>query len=249
MTNNERVFALEQLVSGLPRPAVEYLRANVRRPNNRGLHDTKIKGNLGRLFVTGNEDFNCNNWIAGSPNAHSVARAPIQLQESNDVYIGSLPDSGALYFATKASEAHVFPESFSPGRCDAREDSEYLFLNALGYALAKHQVIRGVAYLLTERVPCDSCTHVINQFLSAYPEFKLEVFYLFDSARRSHVAFLEDCKHSSQISMFFCQLMPTVSFVKIEAETPITTFTGDFSAAIESGVPVHVLSRIAPSNK
>ena len=266
----EQLYALDQLVSGLPRAAFKYFNQNGRPSNEFGMHNTSLKGNVGRLFVTGNKMFDCNNWVAGSKKAHNMIRKLIHGQ--NDLkYLGSSPDEGKLYFAPENAE---FNQIIAPGDT-AYNDSEYLLLNALSFALDLHGVTSGTAYLLTERIPCDSCTAVINRFLKRYPTFKLEIFYLFDSPHRSHEGFFAADQYfpdgpldTSRVTLYFCQILPSragpekvdVALVEIDRNTRTMSYSGDYSGtthgftggkivatSLTPVTPVHVSLRVKPS--
>jgi The BURPS668_1122 family of deaminases len=56
-------------------------------------------------------------------------------------------------------------------------DSEYKLLEELASRYAQTPAVEGTINLFTERSPCDSCTNVIEQFRSQFPNIILTVNY------------------------------------------------------------------------
>lgn len=81
------------------------------------------------------------------------------------------------------------------------EDSEYLLLNGLAYILNQHKVDTGNVYLMTERIPCRSCTQVINGFSEMFPKILVNIIYLGDSGSRNAKHFLKDCTCLQRVSL------------------------------------------------
>jgi hypothetical protein len=191
---------IDNLLDGCPRDLAKYVRQGQRPQNKHGYYNTNLAGNIGRLFVTGNNQFDCLNWIAGSPNADKEVREEIHKGRLDLKYVGSLPDSNQLYFCDRSGPLHIFAEEYPPiqkGQDD--DDSEYLLINALAHSLKEFGIVQGEAYLLTERIPCASCTHVINRFLTEFPAFNMRIYFLFDSPKRGIDEFLAGSAHPARI--------------------------------------------------
>jgi hypothetical protein len=185
---------INRLFDGCPRDLAKYVRQGQRGKNKHGYYNTTLDGNIGRLFVTGNNRFDCLNWIAGSPNTDKEVRNEIHNGRLDLNYVGSLPESNQLYFADANGALSTFAEKYAPHeKYKDADDSEYLLINALGHSLKELRIGNGEAYLLTERIPCASCTHVINQFLTDFSAFNMHIYFLFDSPRRGIDEFLTDC--------------------------------------------------------
>lgn len=78
----------------------------------------------------------------------------------------------AWRFRAPLGEPGFFP-------CQGRDhDSEFLLLSTLDKFLDR--TARGTLYLLTERIPCCSCTAVIVEFAKKYPGIALQLAYLYE---------------------------------------------------------------------
>lgn len=214
----EDYFTLKKIVNtlikGLPRDIKTYLKEGLRSANNKGNLTTGLEANIGRIYVTGIPEINCGNLIAGSFNGDRLVRDPIQNGESDLVYVGALPDSSKLYFGIK-DECILFEQTIAPLH-HKYDDSEYLLLNALSYIIISTQAYSGVAYLLTERIPCESCTHVINEFIRRFTGFSLYILYMFDSPNRNVSHFKNECVDSSRVKISYMQFSDVYSIDIIE---------------------------------
>lgn len=196
--------AVHQLVAGLPRELREYVIEGQRPPNKNGYYETKLIANIGRLYLLGNDVGNCNNWIAGSFKGDHLTRWPIYNGDSELVYVGALPNSAQLHFGTQQSST-PFKETLRTlnGAFETKEHSEYLLLNALAHAIQYNTILNGIVYLLTERIPCSSCTHVISEFAKKFPNFKLRIIYMFDSPARGVKDFKMECTNSDGVEIYY----------------------------------------------
>lgn len=80
-------------------------------------------------------------------------------------------------------EPHFAPLPDAHMKC-----AEIPLLNGLGVKLATLNVpntVTGSLYLLTERLPCPSCGHVLRQFQRRYPTLKIHLLYMFDHTDRA----------------------------------------------------------------
>jgi hypothetical protein len=97
--------------------------------------------------------------------------------------------------ATKDGELFVTPEGqpteIHRPRYEVKKgrthDSEYILLHALDAFLQGSGKSKGKLYLLTERIPCASCTRVIRWFCGQYKDIQVAVYYLHNTARKTKV--------------------------------------------------------------
>ena len=82
----------------------------------------------------------------------------------------------------------VFEPCFAPLPGTKMTCSEVPLLNGLGFWLQARSFPKdatGHLYLLTERLPCLSCGHVMHQFKQGYPNFQIHLLYMFDHTDRA----------------------------------------------------------------
>lgn len=164
-------------------------------PRASGHHPTDgLDGNLGTLLFVGADGMQLGkDWIAPS----KVLRGEVRQQAPllGDQLLHYCKDNTIAMVS--ASSSRNLPVRFHPATGHAN-DSECVLLNTLNDALVTRQVTSGEAWLLTERLPCASCTAIIIDFLKAYPQIALHVVCLADyvnaKACRSHVDFYRDLK-------------------------------------------------------
>lgn len=60
-------------------------------------------------------------------------------------------------------------------------DSEYILLNLIHRELGLRGINNGRLQLITERIPCASCTSVISRFKADHPDVEVEVYYFMDT--------------------------------------------------------------------
>ena len=187
--NRASLEAAIHLVHGSGRDMEEYFRDNLRKPNRHLNHNGgRFDGNVGRLYVSSIPKEICD-WVAVSENASytletvppSIGRVTID-EEKSKVTISQLL-TGPLSTPVKLRT----PEN-SP-------DSEYLLLNALNGLLSKTRHLAGVVYLLTDHIPCESCTSVIQNFLKKHPNLSMEIFYFRDSRIRNERSFFGELEN------------------------------------------------------
>lgn len=56
-------------------------------------------------------------------------------------------------------------------------DSEYKILNDIADRLGENVNAAGTIKLFTDRIPCPSCSRVINKFMDKYPNVVVDVIY------------------------------------------------------------------------
>lgn len=127
---------------------------------------------LGWLGVSGEPDY--------SPPA--ILKGPVILASESDGF--SLNVKKLLGLDVDAFIAPIFkPLAGASMKC-----SEIPLLNGLGHWLFVKDFPKettGRLYLLTERLPCPSCGHVISQFRQSYPNLQMHLLYMFDHTARA----------------------------------------------------------------
>lgn len=64
---------------------------------------------------------------------------------------------------------------------DKTHDSEYILLNLLHHELTQNNIRNGTLQLITERIPCQSCTDVILAFHKGHKDIDIAVYYFVDT--------------------------------------------------------------------
>ena len=142
-----------------------------------------LDGNLGRLVFVQKTRVTGQNWISPSFRAwRNVAR---QAEDQNDFLISPLED-GQLHVSEPSQIAPtmtVIPATY-PAEDGRDGDSEYLLVNTLAHVLSTRPDKSGRLYLVTERLPCSSCSSVICAFLRDHPAVRLDLYYLLDASTK-----------------------------------------------------------------
>lgn len=159
-----------------------------------------IDGNLGRMVLVAGKDRYCGDWIAPSYMARTnVLNRPFGCPPDTVIYAPS--DSliriavPAFTFGGRAplwrTSSDISPSLGTSKRnfssVDSKtNDSEYLLLNTLTDRLHKewkHLLqMPTKLILLTERIPCESCTGVIDEFRKLFPTIEFFLIYLYDTS-------------------------------------------------------------------
>lgn len=169
-----------------------YLDLSLALPRPSGHHHSDgLYGNLGAiLFRSADGTVLGHNWVAASSKLRRSTRA--QAFGRGDVVINYHGLAKvALWSAPKQSTIVNAP--LAPTDPAHKNDTEHVLLNALHSRLRYCGLGAGSALLLTERIPCASCTDVIIEFVDKNPAVRLKVAYMFDYVNeklsRSHVEF------------------------------------------------------------
>lgn len=154
----------------------------------RHVPDDSENGNLGKLvFVHNTLSFGLN-WIAASPNAELKIEGDIGDIAYELRHIGS---GRVIATPTTIFEPHGLLMEVAYDADSARWiDSEYLLITLLDRVLKEKRIFAGHLYLITERIPCTSCTGVIAEFLVKFPLVRCSIFYLWDIYNRGDDEFL-----------------------------------------------------------
>jgi The BURPS668_1122 family of deaminases len=156
----------------------------------RHVPDDNENGNIGKLVFAHENDSLGLNWIAASPNANlqiecDVGEVAVELRHLGDGRIVGTPTTNVEPKGLMAEAAY----QADPGRW---MDSEYMLITFLRRVLRLKGFESGHLYLITERIPCKSCTSVIDQFLGEFPAVRCSIFYCWDSYNRGNEEFLAD---------------------------------------------------------
>ena len=148
-----------------------------------------IEGNIGCLILSSGNHSHGVEWVAASFNMKDYLK---EVLASEGSYVLIEPQGKCIRSHIKAGdEASSFPPLFPALEDDRTHDSEYLLLNFLGHAIEQGRVPgTGRLSLITERIPCESCSAVMCGFLARFNQITLDVFYLHDTQDRQPEAFL-----------------------------------------------------------
>lgn len=200
MQHEQRPYYLEHLIDCLNRMMfyrgvsiyAAQNRSNLGDKTNDKASNKIITGNLGCLVFQTEEHCFAAEWIAASFKAKDYVRE-VQDAEEGCILIEPAKENTlvATYYPPSSSGEDdkswniEFAQSFSADHTDRRHDSEYLLLNFFDYLATCNKVPkRGRLSLISERLPCPSCTCVIKQFIQKYPEITVDVFYMHDTQDR-----------------------------------------------------------------
>lgn len=232
-----------------------------------------IPGNIARLVLTSGSKSYGVEWVGLSPAASSYVK---ELRKSREPYVslsikgkeiawsvhecekvgcGGLrcepekvcdPKCGQL--ECRDTTGGKFEPSFSALNSDRESDSEYLLLNFLAHAIDDHSLPpTGALSIISERIPCASCTSVIDQFLKKFPEITLGIFYMHDTANRVPSDFLEEVG-DHKICLFKIAIHITTSVISVHGDPKV--IIGDMAreqSRMFGGAPNQLHQAIAPS--
>lgn len=167
-----------------------------------------LSGNLGALSfradagpIIGTE------WVAPSAKIRPDIRKAIAQQRTDHTLLHHCANGQITIVPPPGAGATV--RSFMPtlrGNNGSLNDSEFVLLNTLTDYLP-NQSVSGKLSLITDRIPCRSCTAVIDQFMERFADIKVTVGYFFDyeTEDRSHIDFFADLPER-EVSLFKLQL-------------------------------------------
>jgi hypothetical protein len=169
-----------------------YLNVSFALPRSSGhQHSDGLVGNLGAiLFRSSNGTTLGGNWIAASSKLRKTIRS--QAFSRGDVAV-SYNGLGKVAMWSTQKHSTIMSAPLVATNPKHKNDSEHVLLNALHSRLRTCGLDAGSVLLLTERLPCASCTDVIIEFVKRNPAVKLSVAYISDYVNkqlsRSHVDF------------------------------------------------------------
>jgi hypothetical protein len=140
----------------------------------------RVSGNVARISFTPVVGYPIGeSWIGASPRVHKKSRQYITDKEPTATLI--LSHENGYIEAKGLFDPPIFCPLYKAGRPERIPDSEYSLLNALAKSLEKHTNPAGHLLLISERIPCDSCTTVLSKFLEKHPHVTADIYYLFDT--------------------------------------------------------------------
>jgi hypothetical protein len=86
------------------------------------------------------------------------------------------------------------------------------------------RTVGGQLTMITERIPCISCTNVIAQFMDRYPGIAVTIGYLFDyeTENRAHCCFLNDLpERDVQLVKLLQSDLLTHHFLSVDRGSPL----------------------------
>lgn len=207
-----------------------------------------IEGNIGCLILTSGIQSYGVEWVAASFNLKNYLK---ELLKSEGSYVLIEPEGKCIRSHIKTGdETSSFPPLFPAMEDDKTHDSEYLLLNFLGRAIEEEMVpATGRLSLITERIPCESCSAVICGFLDRFSEITLDVFYLHDTQDRYPENFLNSVSRYD-VRLIKVAFHTTVDLIEVR-ENPRVTITPKAREQIRmfGGSPNQILQAVRPSTK
>lgn len=157
-------------------------------------HTPGLDGNLAAiLFCDEMGGLRGTNWIAASTQIRpNIAK---RAAESDDtiVYLTGKDEQRMVQWVEPGMKPVEMNALIAPTDPFGKNDTEIVLLNALHIALVCLGNPSGHAVLLTERLPCASCTDGISEFVQRHDNVNLSIAYLGDyvnsTLQRSHVEF------------------------------------------------------------
>lgn len=169
----------------------EYLRAvrtvgwskHLDRPSDKGMHLAKnVNRNFAVLQLCLDDGRSIGQgWlgVSGEPgySPPAILDKPVILASQSESFLLNVKE--LLGLDADAS----FEPRFAPLPGETKTCSEIPLLNGLDFLLQRQDFPKdatGTLYLLTERLPCHSCGHVMRQFRQGYPNIQIHLLYMFD---------------------------------------------------------------------
>ena len=177
-------------------PGDPYLDLSLQLPLASGhQHTIGLDGNLGAvLFRNEAGGYLGRDWIAASTKIRQPVQARAAAMGDTFVYLEGTNKNRKVQWVTAGTKPVGKNAVIGPTQQQSKNDTEIVLLNAMHVALDFMGYPRGHVVLLTDRIPCASCTDVIKRFVSITPNVSLSVAYLADyvnsKLQRSHVEYL-----------------------------------------------------------
>ncbi|MEN5002986.1 deaminase domain-containing protein [Stenotrophomonas indicatrix] len=207
-----------------------------------------IEGNIGCLIFTSGKHSYGVEWVAASFNLKDYLKEVLRSEGS---YVLIEPQGKCIRSHIKSGdETSSFHPLFPAMGDDRMHDSEYLLLNFLGRAIEEKRVpTTGRLSLITERIPCESCSAVIRAFLGKFGGITLDVFYLHDTQDRYPEDFLKSVSQCD-VRLIKVAFHTTVDFIEIR-ENPWLTIDPKAREQVKmfGGAPNQILQAVRPSTK
>lgn len=226
-----------------------------------------IEGNLAKIVLTCNKKSWGVDWIAPSFTIKQSVLAALTSEQSQVVLTsddGSIKVNATQYVHCTNSggglERVELEHSFSPqlaADCNEHEnrthDSEHLLLNFLDYLISNNEITpengeQGFLSLVSERIPCSSCTRNIKEFLSRHDWITLRLFYFYDTKDRGPQQFLQECTDHGISAIEKIALSTTAHIVSVD-ENPHLVLSQKVveQQRMFGGAPNQVIAAIKPN--
>lgn len=151
-------------------------------------HSSYLQGNIACLVLTSGARSYGVEWVGASFKAQKYLK---DLRTAKEPYTIVQAEGAKIAFEHVDSQnpaavpqRHVVEPLYraSDDLIRRDSDSEYLLLNLLAHFMKIGEIPRtGRLSLLTERIPCKSCTSVIARFAAEHPEITIDVYYMYDT--------------------------------------------------------------------
>lgn len=140
------------------------------------------------------------------------------------------------------------------GDDDRRHDSEHLLLNYLQHLIDNKKIqqqnsANGFLSIISERIPCSSCTNTIRGFLDQNSWINLRLFYFYDTKDRGVRDFLTESGTKQIATISKIALSPTVHLIRVENDARIVLDeTAREQHKMFGGAPNQIVSMVDPSH-
>lgn len=190
----------------------------------------ELNGNYGRIIFSDSDgNITGDNWISASSKKRRATKEVIQNSQNKEFYFKSTLSGKEIgkYDGGDHAVGTLVPKFHGP----AKNDSEYLLINALASTISKDT--HGTLYLMTERIPCGSCSGVIKEFLDVYENVNLVLFYMFDHVNKvqelSHLDFYQNvCPHIPTVN-YISLNNGTLEVVQVDKNSPLLRISPNIS--------------------
>jgi hypothetical protein len=117
----------------------------------------------------------------GAPQSRIASKIQTDLDDC-----GGIVDTGTIWISRSGNmdEADLIYEQIPCADSNQSSDSEHILLNIIDHGITTTELPSNLlVVMVTERIPCCSCTNTIAQFLKKHPKVNLIVGYTFDTQR------------------------------------------------------------------
>jgi hypothetical protein len=227
-----------------------------------------IKGNLAKIVLTCDNKSWGVDWIAPS---FKIRKNLLKACTSDRSQIVLTADHGLItVHATQCMDRSAlggdkwhdeeWEDSFAPvfkADCDRdndrTHDSEHLLLNYLNHLIGKGDIeqqngAQGFLSLVSERIPCSSCTRNIGDFLNRHNWINLRLFYFHDTKDRGPQQFLDECTDHRISTIEKIALSSAVHVVRVDGNPQVVLHERVVEQQkMFGGAPNQIISALKPS--
>lgn len=227
-----------------------------------------LQGNLAKLALTCDDKTWGVDWIAPSftikgalLRASTSARSQVVLAARG----GKIDVRATGFFDLKQSNGNEWTpfdwtlqfESTFKATCekddDRSHDSEHLLLNYLQHLIDCGEIKQqndtpGFLSLVSERIPCSSCTKNIREFLTLNSWISLRLFYFYDTSSRGAKEFLAECGKQQISRLDKIALESVVHLISVEGDAMVhLSEAAQEKQKMFGGAPNQIVSMVKPS--